>query len=120
VVIVFGAYVFHWGWIIHEWNIFISIMLSILVSVLIGLAMNEFIYELQRKRKAKKLAYLISTIALLMLGTSVVVLFFGSGLKSFNIQTQIYRFQDLNLTFMQLVMIAVSIVLLLVLAWIFL
>ncbi len=118
VVIVFGAYVFHWAWIVQGWDVFLSATLSIVVSVLVGLIMNEFIYEQQRKRNAKKLAYLVSTTALLMLGTSAVILLFGSGLKTFGIQTHVYRFQDLNITFMQLVLIVVSIALLLVLAWV--
>jgi branched-chain amino acid transport system permease protein len=116
VVIVFGAYAFHWSWIVEGWHPFLAALLSVCVSVAIGFFMNEFIYEQQRKRKAKKLAYLISTIALLMLGTSVILLVFDSSLKSFGVQTTVYRFDDLNITLMQIILIVVSTFLLLALA----
>ncbi len=118
VVIVFGAYAFHWCWIIHGWSPFLSAFLAILFSVAIGLVMNELVYEQQRKRHAKRLAYLISTIALLLLGTSIVVLLFGSSLQTFDMETTVYRFWDLNITFMQLILVVVSVVLLLFLSWI--
>lgn len=118
VVIVFGAYSFHWAWIGQGWHPLLAAVLSVAVSTGIGLLMNEFVYEQQRKRKAKKLAYLISTIALLMLGTSVILLASGSSLKSFGVQTSVYRFDELNITLMQIILILTSFFLLLILAWI--
>lgn len=116
VVIVLGAYAFHWGWIEQGWHWAFAATLSVAVSIGAGLLMNELIYEVQRRRKAKRLAYLISTVALLMLGNSVILLLFGSSLKSFGVQTHVYRFDDINITFMQIVLIAISTILLLLLA----
>lgn len=118
VVIVFGAYAFHWAWIVSGWNPILAGVFSMAVSVVIGLLMNELVYEQQRKRHAKKLAYLISTIALLMLGTSCILLAFDSSLRSFGVQTAVYRFDQLNITLMQIVLIIVSVAVLLLLAWI--
>ncbi len=118
VVIALGAYAFHWCWMIQGWSPFFSVIVCVLFSVVAGLLMNELVYEQQRRRHAKRLAYLISTIALLLLGTSLVVLLFGSNLQSFDIETPVYRFWDLNITLMQLILIAVSIVLLAALSWI--
>lgn len=115
-VIVFGAYVFHWTWIELGWHPVYAVLLALIVSVGSGLLMNELIYEQQRRREAKKLAYLISTIALLMLGNALVLLAFGSSLKSFSVQSPVYRFDDLNITLLQLILIAASCFLLLVLA----
>jgi branched-chain amino acid transport system permease protein len=115
VVIVFGAYVFHWAWIQQGWPVWVGVLLSLVTSVAIGLVMNEFIYEIQRRRHSKRLAYLISTVALLMLGNSVILLMFGSSLKSFNLSTTVYRYDGLNITFMQIVLIVLSVVLLAVL-----
>lgn len=115
-VIVFGAYAFHWGWIVMGWHPLYAVFLALTVSVGSGLLMNELIYEQQRRRQAKKLAYLISTIALLMLGNAVVLLAFGSSLKSFNVSSHVYRFDDLNITLLQVILIIVSTLLLLFLA----
>ncbi|MEK7615190.1 MAG: branched-chain amino acid ABC transporter permease, partial [Patescibacteria group bacterium] len=118
VVIGLGAYTFHWCWVIQGWPVFFSVLVSVVFSVVVGLLMNECVYEQQRRRHAKRLAYLVSTVALLLLGSSMTVLLFGSNLQSFNVDTPIYRFWDLNATLMQLILVAVSIVLLLVLSWI--
>lgn len=116
VVILFGAYIFHFVWIEQGLSPVLGVFLSVFGSVAIGLLMNELVYEQQRKRHAKRLAYLISTIALLMLGTSVIVLVFNTSLKSFGIQTTVYRFQELNITFLQIILLLSSLFLLLFLA----
>lgn len=116
VVILFGAYIFHFVWIEKGLSPALGVFLSILGSVAIGFLMNELVYEQQRKRHAKRLAYLISTIALLMLGTSVIILVFNTSLKSFGIQTTVYRFQELNITLLQIVLLFSSFFLLIFLA----
>lgn len=116
VVILFGAYIFHFVWIEQGLSPALGVFLSILGSVAIGLLMNELVYEQQRKRHAKRMAYLISTIALLMLGTSVIVLVFNTSLKSFGIQTAVYRWNNLNITLLQIILLFSSFFLLLFLA----
>ncbi|MBI2475025.1 branched-chain amino acid ABC transporter permease [Candidatus Uhrbacteria bacterium] len=116
VVILFGAYIFHFVWVEQGLSPALGVLFSILGSVAIGLLMNELVYEQQRKRHAKRLAYLISTIALLMLGTSSIILIFNTSLKSFNIQTTVYRFDQLNITLMQIILIVISCFLLLILS----
>ncbi len=117
VVIVLGSYAFHFGWIQQGWHPALAVLLSVVISVVCGLIMNEVVYEVQRRRKAKRLAYLVSTIALLMLGNSLVLLLFGSSLQSFGVQTHVFRIDGMNITLLQTILIALSIFLLLGLAW---
>ncbi|MBI5369894.1 branched-chain amino acid ABC transporter permease [Candidatus Uhrbacteria bacterium] len=118
VVILLGGYVFHYVWVVLGFSPALAAVCAIVVSVATGLIMNELVYETQRKRKAKRMAYLISTIALLMIGNALVLLLFGSSLKAFSVQTEVYRFFDLNITLMQIILIIVSTLLLLTLSFI--
>lgn len=117
VVIVLGAYAFHWAWKGQGWPVMLAIIASLVISVAVGVLMNELVYEPQRRRHAKKIAYLVSTAAMLMIGISLTVLVFGSGLQSFGVFSKVYHPLELTITRLQLVLVAVSVVLLLALAW---
>lgn len=117
VVIVLGAYTFHWAWRQQGWPAVLAIVAALVISVAAGMLMNELVYEPQRRRQAKKLAYLVSTIAMLMIGTSATVLIFGAGLQSFGVFSPVYRSWGMNITQLQLILVAVSVAMLLALAW---
>lgn len=117
VVIVLGAYAFHWAWRGEGWPVAFAIIAALAISVAAGMLMNELVYEPQRRRHAKKLAYLVSTVAMLLIGVSLTVMIFGAGLQSFGVFSVVYHPWELTITQLQIILVAVSVVLLLGLAW---
>jgi len=102
VVVLFGGYAFWWAWTSASMPWPAAALLSIIVSASAGVLMNEFVYEILRRRGTKGLGYLIATLALLMFGTSIILAVFGATPKTFQFQTRTYEVGGATITALQL------------------
>ena len=94
-------HIFWWAWIDRGWHPVLAAGLALAVSALLGFAMNEYGYEPLRRRGTKGLGFLITTLALLTLGTAIIILVFGSAPKSFQYETPTIVLGPIRLTLLQ-------------------
>src|SRR5690349_2260398 len=73
VVVVMGGYAFWAALTLWHWEAVLAGAFAIAVAAVVGVAMNELVYEVLRWRGAKGVSYLISTLALLLFGTALVL-----------------------------------------------
>jgi branched-chain amino acid transport system permease protein len=118
VVVLFGGYVFWWAWIAMEWPASVAAICALLFAAASGVLMNELVYEVLRRRGTKGLGYLIATLALLMLGTSIILAVFGAAPRTFQFQTRTFDFGGITITALQLWSLVIVIVLLGLFFWI--
>lgn len=112
VVAVGASYAFWWLWIGVGWHPVLALFFSVLVAAVTGFLMNELVYERLRRHGAKGLGYLIATLALLMLGTGIILALFGAAPKTFRVETATLAFGEVNITVLQVWTIVISIILL--------
>lgn len=118
-VVVLGAgYSFWWAWTVLNWHPVLAVIFAIVIAALAGVLMNELVYETLRRRGAKGLGYLIATLALLMLGTGIVLALFGAAPRTFKFQTETLTFGDVNITYLQIWTIVIAAALLAAFFWI--
>ncbi len=117
-VVAFAGYVFWWLWMEQGWPAILSGFLACVVASLLGLMMNEYVYEPLRARKAKGLGYLVATIGLLMFGNALILVLFGSQPHSLGIQTEVVEAFGVRITLLQILIVAVSVLLLLGLGYV--
>ncbi|MBI2034026.1 MAG: branched-chain amino acid ABC transporter permease [Candidatus Liptonbacteria bacterium] len=117
VVVVGGGYAFWWAAAKLGWPMWAAVIFALIVSALAGVAMNEFVYEVLRKKGTKGLGYLIATLALLTLGTAVVLALFGAAPKTFNFETSSHEALGVVVTTLQFWIIATSALLLGIFYW---
>lgn len=118
VIVVGGGYAFWWAAAKLGWPMWVAVIFALVVSALVGIAMNEFVYEALRKRATKGLGYLIATLALLMLGTAIVLALFGAAPKTFDFGTSSHEFGGVVITTLQFWIVAISAALLSIFYWI--
>ena len=116
---VLGAgYAFWWSWAVMAWHPVFSVAFAVLVSAAIGFLMNELVYENLRKRGARGLGYLIATLALLMLGTGLILSLFGAAPKTFQFQTESFDFSGIRITALQIWTIIIAAALIAAFFWV--
>ena len=118
VVVVGGGYAFWWAAAKLGWPLWLSILFAIALAAAVGILMNEFVYEVLRKKGTKGLGYLIATLALLMLGTALVLALFGAAPKTLDFETASHDFEGVVITTLQFWIIATSALLLGIFYWI--
>jgi len=94
-----------------------AILFAVFTAALAGFLMNELVYEKLRQRGARGLGYLIATLALLMLGSGIILALFGAGPKTFKLEPEILNFGEVSITKNQLTLSLISILLLAVFYW---
>jgi len=93
---------------------FLAIILSLITTCFLGLLMNWVVYKPLRQRKASSAVLLIASIALMILVNSLLLMFFGADVKTLPLArfNPIFDLVGVRITFIQLVIIGVSILLL--------
>lgn len=109
VVVVGSAYAFWWAFTELNWHLVFAIAFALAVAATSAHLMNELVYEKLRKRGAKGLGYLIATLALLLLGTGVILALFGAAPKTFRIQPETFAAYGITFTSFQLIELGVVI-----------
>jgi len=116
-VIAFSAYFLYFLFSKLGLNFGFSVILSIIFASLLGFLINLFVYKQLRKRKASNVILLIASVALLIFFESLILLLFGADVKTIGyikISKGIEIFKAI-ITPLQIVIIAVSIALLILL-----
>jgi branched-subunit amino acid ABC-type transport system permease component len=106
-VIVGAAYAFWWARAVMGWPVFLAVCFSLLIAGAVSHAMNTLVYEKLRKRKARGLGFLIATLALLMLGTGIILAIFGAAPKTIPVQPKNLVLGGVYMTTLQILDIAV-------------
>lgn len=98
-------------------NLLISIVLVLVLSTLFGYLNNKLVYTPLQKRKTSNIILLIASIAILILFENIIVILFGSSVKTINIPflSQTLQIFGATLTVLQCIIIIVSIILLILL-----
>jgi len=112
VVALSAGYVFWWIWIGLGLSPFFAVVIAIAVAALSGYLMNGLVYEPLRRREAKGLGYLIATLALLTLGTAIILGLFGAAPKTFTFQSEILDLGGVRITTFQIWLVIISALLL--------
>lgn len=103
-----AGYAFWWMWVKLGFHPALGVIFAVLVAALLGFLMNEYVYEYLRHRGAKGLGYLIATLALLILGTGIILALFGAAPKTFNFQTETVEFGGVTITTFQILMLLIA------------
>lgn len=92
----------------------LSSLLTIVLAAAVGYSMFKLIYQPLQKRKSSTVILLIASIALLILTENLILLLFGAGVRSTHFIETVRGIQigSANITPLQIVLIAVSIILL--------
>jgi branched-chain amino acid transport system permease protein len=117
VVIALAGYFLYFLFSIVGLNFGFSIILAIIFASLSGFLINQIVYRQLRKRKAGNTILLIASVALLIFFESLILILFGADVKTIGyikIAKGIEIFKAI-ITPLQIVIIAVSIILLVVL-----
>ncbi|MFA6160243.1 MAG: branched-chain amino acid ABC transporter permease [Parcubacteria group bacterium] len=77
-----GAYMLYFFYNILGLNFALAVILTILFTAFLGYLMNLIIYRQLRKRKTSSSILLIASVGLLILLESLIVVFFGAGIKN--------------------------------------
>ena len=115
-VITISAYLFFLFLDLMGLNYGFAALLAIASSIIIALLMNLGIYKPLRKRKATNVVLMLSSLALLIFCSSLMLALFGSGTKTLSLQNKTFDFSLFTITAIQ-ISIIFSAVLLLFLIW---
>lgn len=118
--IAFSAYFLYFLFVGLGLSFWPSVILAIIFGALLGWLMNKSIYKKLRTRKASNVILLIASFALLILLESLILMLFGADVKTIGYIkiAKGLEFLSAIITPLQIVIIAVSIILL-ILLWIF-
>ena len=115
-IIGISAYLFFLFFSMLKLNYFTSIIFSIILSIFIALFINSVVYKQLRKRKATNVVSMISSLALLILSSSLILAVFGSSTKTIPIKNNMtFDFGLFTITALQILIIISAAVLFLVL-----
>ncbi|QQR83268.1 branched-chain amino acid ABC transporter permease [Candidatus Peregrinibacteria bacterium] len=117
VLALLGAY-FTYTFMEYGWNFFAAIPVAALLASLLGVASWQFLYKPLVDRKASSLVLMVTSFGALIVVQNLIALIWKNNTKSISITDTIkpaYEFLGLNITFNQLVILAVSIVLMVLL-----
>ena len=106
-IITISAYMFFLFFSMLRMNFIISSVLAILTSIAIMMLMNILVYKPLRKRKSTKVVTMISSLALLILFSSLILAIFGSGTKTIHLENfnKTYDFGAFTITAIQSIII---------------
>lgn len=111
-----SAYLFFLFFSMFELNYILSILLSIIFSILVSLLMNSLVYKQLRKRKSTNVVLMISSLALMIFSSSLILAVFGSSTKSILIKKNAtFDFGLFRVTALQILIIASAVILFLIL-----
>lgn len=117
-VVVAGGYAFWWAWMKLGWPSWAAALGALSVSTILGVLMSELVYEALRKKGTRGLGYLIATLALLMLGTAIVLGLFGAAPKTFSLETDSHVIGGVIVTTLQVWIVGISALLLGLFYWV--
>lgn len=110
-IMMFGAYL---GYIFHillGLNILLSFFIAVIISAMLGYLIEKVAYK--PLRKSNRLILLITAIGVSLFLQSVILLFFGAGVKTLRAgkSSEVYSIFGANITNIQIMILVVSIVL---------
>lgn len=117
VTIAFSAYFLYFLFSGLGLNFWLSVIFAIIFAALLGWSMNKVVYKNLRKRKTSNVILLMASFALLIFFESLILMLFGADVKTVGYIkiTKGLEFLGAIITPLQIVIIAVSIVLLVLL-----
>ncbi len=118
VVILAGGYTFWWAWAHMHLPFLVAVLSALAAAAGIGVVMNEFVYERLRRRGAKGLGYLVSTLAMLIFGTGFIIALFGASPRTFQVHETLIEYGGVSATSLQLIEAGTSTALLVLFFWI--
>lgn len=116
-VVLIGGYAFWWFAVHARFAFPVAVILAIALSAIAGALINELVYETLRRRGTKGLGYLLGTLALLMLGTALILGVFGAAPKTVPFETASLVFGGIRITVVQAWMLAITTALLAFFYW---
>lgn len=118
VVVIAGGYAFWWALNVFNAPAIVATLFALAVAAVLGVLINELVYETLRRRGARGISYLIATLAILIIGTALILLTFGAAPKTFQFQTATNEFFGAYITTLQIWMFVISAILLIFYFWI--
>ena len=105
-IIGISAYLFFLFFSLNGLNYVLAAMLTFVLSILIALLINSVVYKQLRKRKATNVVLMISSLALLIFSSSLILAVFGSSTKTIPIKNNItFDFGFFTITALQIAII---------------
>ncbi len=117
VVAVGASFTFWWVWEASGLNPAVAVLAAVFVAAAAGFLMNEYVYEVLRRRGARGLGYLIATLALLMLGTGILLAIFGAAPRTFKFESAILDFGGIHISVLEVWLLLITVLLLLFFYW---
>jgi len=119
IAVVAGAYLLYWLFSMIGLPFYIACILTIFLSGLFGVLMNRAVYDQLQKKKASNVVLLIASLGLLIFFENFVQLVFGANVKTIGYIKAAKGIEVLGalITPLQMVIIAVSIVIMVILYW---
>lgn len=101
-----------------EWNFFVAVLAAVLVAGGLGVLMDRLALSPIRKKKASKIAALISTVGIGTSLTNAILVFFGTETKRFPDVFQLGKFKigEVIVTWMQVIILGVAAVMMVLLS----
>lgn len=90
-------------------SVYLTFIPTIILTAFFGLLIYLLVYSPLQSRKASNVILLIASIALLLLFQNLIQLIFGAEVKSFDFPTQTLTFLESSITYLQISIISVSI-----------
>ena len=112
-VLALGAYFMYTFAIIIGMNFWLAVLLTVILSGVAGALLNFGVYLPLRKRKASAAVLLIASIALMTFLNALVLGIWGADVKTIPTRNPVFDVLGARVTFIQIIIIAVSAVLLL-------
>lgn len=116
-VLALGAYLMYTFAVSAGLNFWFAVLLTLICSSMAGVLMDWMVYRPLRKRKASSAVLLIASIALMTLVNALVLAIWGADVKTVPTINPVFDFIGARITFIQVVIIVVSVLLLLGLWW---
>ena len=113
VVSAFSAYVFN---VVLGLNLFVSFVLGLIVTAIFAIAIDRIVYKPLRKNNASNFILLLASFGVFLFVTGIILLIFGAEVRTFGLPiTKGYEIFGAAITGIQVILIAASLVLFLLL-----
>lgn len=114
VTVAIGGYLLYWIFSLLGLPFYFAVLCSLFFTGLIGLGMNKIIYSSLMKKKASNVILLIASMGILILFQNLIQLLFGAEVKTIGYLkvSRGYEILGASITGLQMVIIAVSLILL--------
>ena len=116
-VLATGAYFMYTFAVQSGLNFWFAVILTLICTSLVGASINWLVYKPLRSRKASSAVLLIASIALMILINALVLSIWGASVKTIPTINPVFDALGARITFIQICIIIVSLVLLLALWW---